>query len=135
MEETLGQVIKRIAEERMLNARELGEKINKTKQGVLSIYKRNVVDTDLLITLSVVLDYDFVAHLYKRQQLKKIKQKEIAEWQSKIDTISEQKNQLKDLINSNNRAIASLEKLVKNQEEVIRLLKEKEKFLSSKNKK
>ena len=128
----MGQIIKRVAEQNNLNARTLGEKINKTKQGTASIFKRDVIDSDLLLTLSNVLNYDFVAHLYRKQPLKRFKQKENAEWQTKIDTANEQINQLKELTSSKDKTIKGLEKTIKNQEEIIKLLKEKEKFLSAK---
>jgi chaperonin GroEL (HSP60 family) len=133
MEETLGQIIKRVAEQNNLNARTLGEKINKTKQGTASIFKRDVIDSDLLLNLSNVLNYDFLAHLYKRQPLKRFKQKENAEWQGKIDIANEQINQLKELISLKDKTIKGLEKTIRNQEEVIKLLKEKEEFLSTRN--
>src|SRR5690242_11198579 len=126
MEEILGQIIKRIAEQKGLNARTLGERINKTKQGTASIFKRDVLDTDLLLTLSTVLNYDFVSHLYKRSPLRKFKQTEAESWQIKIDAAIEQKNQLQELISSKDKVIKGLEKIIKNQEEVIKLLKEKE---------
>lgn len=135
MEETLGQLVKRIAEQNNLNARTLGEKINKTKQGTASIFKRDVIDSDLLLILSNVLDYDFVAHLYKRQPLRKFKQKENAEWQTKIDTANEQVKQMKEVVHSKDQTIKRCEKTIKNQEEIIKLLKEKEEFLSAKKSK
>jgi len=94
-----------------------------------------VIDSDLLLILSNVLDYDFVAHLYKRQPLRKFKQKENAEWQTKIDTANEQVKQMKEDVHSKDQTIKRCEKTIKNQEEIIKLLKEKEEFLSAKKSK
>lgn len=132
MEEILGQVIERIAKERKLNARTLGEKINKTKQGTANIFKRDIIDSDLLLILSDVLDYDFVAHLYKKRPLIKFKLKENAEWQAKIDAVNEKVKELEKTINLKNQIIKGLEKVTLHQDETIKLLKEKEKFLTTK---
>ena len=107
MDYTIGQLIKRIAESQGLSQKEFGLKINRTKQGVASIYRRVTIDTELLITICKELDYDFFSRYYLEEPLRSFRQKEIDNWQSKIEDLTK-------LLDSN-------EKLLKSSEEVITL--------------
>ena len=59
MELHIGSIIKRVAEEKRIGPTELGSKINTSKQNIYGIFKRQSVDTKLLLKLCYALEYDF----------------------------------------------------------------------------
>lgn len=87
MAENIGHLIKKVAEGQGLSQSELGQKLRKSKQGVASIYKRDTIDTELLIEICEVLNFDFLAFYYTRPPLSSFKQKEIEEWESKVSVL------------------------------------------------
>ncbi len=109
MEENIGQLVKRIAQGQGLSQSELGEKIKKSKQGVGSIYRRDTIDTKLLIEICTVLNYDFMAFYYTRPPLLAFKQREINEWESKISTLVKEIKD-KDILLGKNDEILDLQR-------------------------
>ena len=65
----IGKLIKSIVRERMLKDIEFAEKIQKSRQTVYDLYKRDNVDVKLLLTISKALDYDFFKHFVKEQKM------------------------------------------------------------------
>lgn len=59
MELHIGSIIKRVADEKRIGPTELGSKINTSKQNIYGIFKRQSVDTKLLLKLCHALEYDF----------------------------------------------------------------------------
>lgn len=55
----IGNEIKQVAENKGINASELGKMINRNRTNVYDIFKRNAVDTQLLILISNALDFNF----------------------------------------------------------------------------
>jgi len=55
----IGNEIKQVAENKGINAIELGKMINRNRTNVYDIFKRNAVDTQLLILISNALDFNF----------------------------------------------------------------------------
>jgi len=125
MAKGIGQLIKQIAEGQGLSQKSLGEKINKTKQGIASIYRRATIDTDLLKEISIVLDYDFFAHFYEEPALEKFKNEQHSVWQNKLNLLSDKLDCSQKLIFSQEETLAIQRKLIAQLEEKIDLLKEK----------
>ena len=73
----IGQLIKEKVTEKRLSQEALGKMINTTKQNVGNIYKRRSIDTQLLLKLCTVLEFDFFEALYAEEPLKSMRQKEI----------------------------------------------------------
>jgi len=116
----IGNLIKDVAESKGLSQESFGKQINRTKQGVASIYKRSTIDILLLQLICKVLDYDFFAHLYEFEPLKTFKQREVQEWEQKIDSLNhtvclkdELLNQRQELVETQRKLIAELEGKVK----------------------
>ena len=118
MAEKIGQIIKKVAEGQGYSQKGFGEKINKTKQGVASIYRRATIDTQLLLEVSIVLDYDFFAHFYSEPGLQKFKNVENSKWQDMI-------NQLVDKLKVSDKLISSQEETLIVQRKLIAQLEEK----------
>lgn len=118
MAEKIGQIIKRVAEGQGYSQKGFGEKINKSKQGIASIYRRATIDTELLTEVSIVLDYDFFAHFYTDPGLQKFKNIEHSRWQDMI-------NQLVDKLKASDKLVSSQEETLIVQRKLIAQLEEK----------
>ncbi|TKT85997.1 hypothetical protein [Dyadobacter frigoris] len=121
MTKRIGQLIKSVAEGQGLSQQGFGEKINKTKQGIASIYKRGTIDTNLLKEISIVLNYDFFVHLYDDPDLRKFKEAEYSIWQNKIDILAEKLDYSIKLTASKEETLATQRKLIAQLEEKIRM--------------
>ncbi len=66
----IGNEIKKIAEKKGMCAIELGKRINRNRTNVYDIFKRNAIDTQLLIMISQALEYNFFEHYVLRQPKK-----------------------------------------------------------------
>lgn len=85
MAKSIGELIEEIAKSKNIKQEELGKKINKTKQNVGHIYTRETIDTDLLLTLTKELNFDFFQFFYDNNEiLKKFRQHDIDNWNEKI---------------------------------------------------
>ncbi len=59
MEIQIGKEIKIILETRGISVTEFARRINKSRENAYSIFSRKSIDTDLLLKISDVLNYDF----------------------------------------------------------------------------
>ncbi|HYF29888.1 MAG TPA: hypothetical protein VD993_02105 [Chitinophagaceae bacterium] len=112
----IGQIIKEKVTEKRLSQEALGKMINTTKQNVGNIYKRRSIDTQLLLKLCVVLEYNFFEVYYSEEPLKSMRQKEIEAFNQEIralqNTIRQRDERIRDLeeiMNSNKKVISLLE--------------------------
>ena len=101
----LGQKVKEVAESKGYSQSALGKKINLSKPGVASMYKRSGIDTDLLIKLTEVLEYDFFAHVYEHKSLIKFKQEELSVYSVQIEQLKGEKHYLEKLVSKNDQII------------------------------
>ena len=102
--------------------KDLGALINRHEKSVASIVKRNTMDTDLLLSISKALQHDFFQYFYNEDPLKSFRETE-------LDSLNEELEKLKSELAEKLNYIAVQDKYVKSQEDVIRLLKEKETYL------
>ena len=112
----IGQIIKERVTEKRLSQEALGKMINTTKQNVGNIYKRRSIDTQLLLKLCVVLEYNFFEVYYSEEPLKTMRQKEIEAFNNEIkalqNTIRQRDEKIRDLeeiMSSNKKGITLLE--------------------------
>ena len=110
-----GEFVREIAERKNLRPSDLSELINCTKQNVSDIYKRRSIDSELMLILSRVLDYNLFSYYNDAEPIAGFRQAEALAHQAALDKLSAE------LMHSN--------ELLKQQAEIIRLLKEKEEFL------
>lgn len=60
----IGKIIKEQVDLSPLSVYEIAEMLSCKRQNVYDIFKRKSIDTDLLIRLSKILNYDFLANVY-----------------------------------------------------------------------
>ena len=55
----IGKQIKDVFDKKGFTVTEFARRINKSRENVYSIFKRKTIDTGLLTTISIILEYDF----------------------------------------------------------------------------
>lgn len=63
----IGSIIRSKLEESPLSIAEFAERISRTRPTVYDIFNRKSIDTDLLVRISEVLDYDFLREVYLQE--------------------------------------------------------------------
>lgn len=58
----IGEKIRTVFRKKGMTVSEFGRRINKSRENVYHIFKRETIDTGLLETISEVLDHDFFQH-------------------------------------------------------------------------
>lgn len=99
----LGKKVEEIAKSKGYSQTALGKKVNMSKPGIASMYKRSGIDTDLLIKLTEVLDYDFFKHVYENESMIKHKEEELVPLKSKIEQLDSENMLLKNLVLKNDQ--------------------------------
>ncbi len=66
----VGQLVEKVAFEKRMSQKQIAELLNKVPSAVGHIYKRESIDTALLIQLGDILDHDFFYELSKESGLK-----------------------------------------------------------------
>ena len=64
----IGKIIEAKFAEKSMTKTEFAEKINRSRTDVNDIFKRESIDTNLLIEISKVLEYDFIRNVYYVEQ-------------------------------------------------------------------
>ena len=113
----IGQLIKEKVTEKRLSQEALGKMINTTKQNVGNIYKRRSIDTQLLLKLCTVLEFDFFEAFYTEEPLKSMRKKE-------IDAFNAEVSALQNIIRQRDERIKDLEEIMSSNKKVIALLEE-----------
>jgi transcriptional regulator with XRE-family HTH domain len=55
----IGNKIKMVFNKKGMTISEFGRRINKSRENVYDIFKRKTIDTELLLTISNILEHDF----------------------------------------------------------------------------
>jgi len=108
----IGQLIKEKATEKRLSQDAIGQKINTTKQNVGNIYKRSSIDTQLLLKLCQVLEFNFFELYYTEEPLKSMRDKEIEALNKQIRDLQQELNQKEQRIKDLEDNIADKKKLI-----------------------
>lgn len=64
----IGSIIRCKLEESSLSIAEFADRINRTRPTVYDIFNRKSIDTDLLVKISEVLDYNFLQEVYLEKE-------------------------------------------------------------------
>ena len=119
----IGSVIKEVLKAQGRNHNEFAILINRHPKTVANILKRKTIDTDLLFSICKALNHDFLKYYYQEEPLRFFREEELKEIGLEVADLRQE-------LNAKNEFIATQNKYVQSQEDVIRLLKEKEQFLS-----
>jgi predicted nucleic acid-binding Zn-ribbon protein len=115
----IGEIIKLKADEKNLALEAVGRLINRTRQTVADIYKRQSIDTALLVDISKALEFDFFELYYAEEPLKSMREKELAPFKKEIEGLK------RELSNKEQR-IADLERTINSNEVAIQVLREEQ---------
>jgi len=88
MEIHIGSVIKKVVAEKKLSAGYLADKIDMAKSSVNRLYSYKSMQTELLIAISVALDYDFFAVYSGGLNIKKEEVKVVSECEKMLEVKS-----------------------------------------------
>lgn len=116
----IGEIIKSKADEKNLAMEAVGKLINRTRQTVADIYKRQSIDTALLVDVSRALEFDFFELYYGEEPLKSMKEKELAPFKKEIE-------ELKRELAYKEQRIQDLARTISSNELAIQVLKEEQK--------
>jgi DUF438 domain-containing protein len=109
---TVGEFVKEIAESQNLKPSDLGARINTSKQNISDIYKRNTIDSELLLTLSKALNYNLFSYYDDKEPIIGFRNAETHEWQVKMDNLTYSLSLKNDLLNEKEKLIKAQEKLI-----------------------
>ena len=121
---SIGKIVRKFAEGRGLSQKQFGALINRHEKTVANIYKRQTIDTELLLTICKATNHDFFSYFYETEPLKTLRELELADLYKEIE-------ELKKSVTQKDNIISLQSESIKNQADLIRLLKEKEQFLSN----
>ena len=108
----IGEIIRAKTMERNLSQEKLGRLINKTKQNVGNIFKRKSIDTDLLLKLCEVLQYNFFEHYYAEEPLKSMRSEELEAFTTLVNALTKSNEQKDEKIADLNTIIDSNKQLL-----------------------
>ena len=87
----IGSIIKGVFAEKTITKTEFANRINRSRTDVNDIFKRKSIDTELLVEISKVLEYDFIRKVYYEEYASptiyiafKIKEGEIKDLQNEF---------------------------------------------------
>ena len=63
----IGSIIKKVFDAKQITITEFANRINRERTTVYDIFQRKSIDTDLLLKISEVLDYDFLREVYLQE--------------------------------------------------------------------
>lgn len=108
----IGRLIQEQAEARKFSQQELGQRINRSKQNVGDIYKRQSIDSELLLRLSEVLEFDFFSAYYEGEPLQSMRKKEIEELANEIALLKNTLQQKEEMISNLKIALEANQKTI-----------------------
>jgi transcriptional regulator with XRE-family HTH domain len=108
----IGRLIQEQAEARKFSQQELGQRINRSKQNVGDIYKRQSIDSELLLRLSEVLEYDLFSIYYAEEPLQGMRKKEIEEVTTQVSLLKGTLQQKEEIISNLKIALEASQKTI-----------------------
>jgi transcriptional regulator with XRE-family HTH domain len=108
----LGQLIREKARSKKYSQQYLGQLINRSKQNVGDIYKRQSIDSELLLKLSEVLEFDFFSVYYGEEIPGNMRNKEIDQLREKIEALQSSLSQKDELISNLRIALEANQKTI-----------------------
>ena len=117
MADTIGELIEEQVGKSNLLTKEIANKLNKHVNMLSYYYKLTSIDTDILIELSDILDFDFFSFFYQNPKLKKFITKD-------VELLIKDRDELQIELNRKNNLISDLKSSNQTKTEIISDLKE-----------
>jgi len=105
----LGELVKAEVVRQRLTHKEFGALINKDEKTVPNIFKRPIIDTDLLIIISLALKKDFMKYHYEVEGMEALREDEIAQLKKENQRLKESNEQLKEKLEDKQKVINAQE--------------------------
>jgi uncharacterized protein YlxW (UPF0749 family) len=105
----IGQLVQAEVERQKLTQKEFGALINRNEKTVPDIYGRSTMATDLLVTISIALKKDFLKFYYEEDEMKTLRDDEIAYLKSENQNLKESYAQLKERLDDKQKVISAQE--------------------------
>lgn len=106
----IGKIIKERVKKSSLTNKEISERINRVEGTIYDIYKRETIDTGILLKLCEVLEFDFFKLYYGEEPLKTM-------CDSEIDRLRAENKDLKTQLDLKNDHIKDLKEIIAVQKE------------------
>lgn len=106
----IGNIIHEKVKGSVLSVKEIAKRINKSENTLYDIYKRDSVDTELLLKLSEILSFNFFARYDLEEPIKSMREDEAARLRERIAELEEK-------ILLQNEHIANLKEIILTQKE------------------
>lgn len=129
----IGEYIKQLVHEEKFSLTDFAKEINTTIQNVRDIFTRSTIDSDLLLKISRALEKNVFSYFDDEEPIASIKAVEKEAYQKEIESFNSEIHLLKCSISEKEIRINELLSRISDQEDIIRLLKEKEQFLNNRN--
>lgn len=111
----IGKIIRERVKQSSLKNREITDKINRVEGTIYDIYKRETIDTETLLKLCKVLEFDFFELYYNEEPLRGMRNK-------KIDELKNENSELKTQMDLKNDYIHDLKEIIAAQKERINMI-------------
>lgn len=122
----IGEYVGKLMEEANLNPTSLGRRINKAANTVKDILERESIDSELLLAISNAVNKNAFAYYDGKEPIASIKKREHEKHTEEIKRLNTESDQYKREVTFQDARINELLLRIAEQEENIRLLKEKE---------
>jgi len=116
---SIGDYIRQKLRSKNISNKDAGEAIGVSESAFEKVLRQDEIYASRLIKLSALLNDNLFDYYYNIEPIKTFRQKEIELWQSNVGMLSEK--------------LSEKDKRLRDQEDVIRLLKEKEQFLTTRS--
>lgn len=118
----IGQIIQQKVKSKRVQRKELYEKLNTSRQNLYAIFKRETIDTGILLKLCQIVNYNFFAEYFKAEPLKSMLVEEQKQANEILEKASQENRALKYELTQRDKHIKSLEETVLAQKKLIQLL-------------
>jgi hypothetical protein len=117
MPKTIGDIIREQVSKSPLKNKEITDKLNRSENTIYNLYSKTSIDTDTLMALSEILEYDFFSFFYENPVLDKFKDKD-------VEVLIKDRDELKEEVKRKSEHITDLQTSINTKNEIIQDLKD-----------
>lgn len=123
MAESIGDVIREQVSKSSLSNKQITDKLNRSGNTIYNLYSKTSIDTDTLLALCEILDFDFFEFFYRSTFIKKFRNKDVEVLIKDRDELKKELLRKSDLISDLQTSIATKTELINDLKEQVSLLK------------
>ncbi|ANI88603.1 hypothetical protein A9P82_04450 [Arachidicoccus ginsenosidimutans] len=118
----IGRIIERETKRNGVRRKELYEKLNTSRQNLYAIFKRETIDTGILLKLSELLHYNFFKEFFTEDSLKSLVASDDEKANASLEKMLNEIQILQNAVAQKDKQIQFLEQTVEVQNKIIALL-------------